>query len=228
MSESSFKREISSFVRREGRISKRQERAMSEYWPKLGLEVANGVPDYAEVFGNASPLVLEIGFGMGGSLVEMAKAHPELNYLGIEVHTNGVGAILADIHDETIPNLRIFKEDAKDVLQSCIANNSLSCIQVFFPDPWHKKKHNKRRLIQPEFVEFLSTKLQVGGELHLATDWQHYAEQMMEVMTASDAFINVNGEGEYLKAQARRPETKFERRGMRLGHGVWDLLFELI
>lgn len=219
-----YLRTIRSFVLRTGRMTPGQERAFAEHWPQKGLQRADGMLDYARVFGREAPVVLEIGFGMGASLVEMAKAAPDRDFIGIEVHRPGVGKLLHAMAEQGVDNIRVYCDDAVEVLQQCIPDSSLACVQIFFPDPWHKKKHNKRRLIQPEFVQQLRRKLQAGGVIHLATDWQDYAEQMLAVMSAAAGFRNLH-EG-YAPRPESRPLTKFEKRGERLGHGVWDLLCE--
>lgn len=219
-------RRIRSFVKRPGRMTEGQKKAYADQWPALGLSVENGLLDYDEVFGRKAPTVLEIGFGMGASLVQMAKDAPELNFIGVEVHRPGVGKLLQLVNDEALSNLRVFEHDAVEVLAQCLPEASLHRVQVYFPDPWHKKKHNKRRLIQPKFVQQLRQKIEIGGVLHLATDWENYAEQMMEVLGEAEDFANVAGVGEYAPRPEYRPKTKFEARGERLGHGVWDLLFE--
>ena len=202
-----------------------QQRAYYANWQRWGLEYAGGALDPVEAFGRAAPLVLEIGFGMGASLVTMAAAAPENDFIGIEVHTPGVGRLLHDMAEQGLQNIRVYRHDAVEVLRDCIADASLDTVQIFFPDPWHKKRHHKRRLIQPPFVELLAARIKPGGLLHLATDWENYAQQMMEVLSASTAFNNTCGEGEYSPRPESRPLTKFEQRGERLGHGVWDLLF---
>lgn len=178
----------------------------------------------SSLFAQNAPLVVEIGFGMGGSLLEMATKAPDLNFLGIEVHQPGVGKLLQGIVEREITNLKIICHDAKEVIEHNLADGAVSKFQIFFPDPWHKKRHNKRRLIQPEFVERLEHKLLPGGQIHLATDWQPYAEHMMEVLSHSEALSNEAGLNEYWE-NPDRPSTKFEARGLRLGHGVWDLCF---
>jgi tRNA (guanine-N7-)-methyltransferase len=204
-----------------------QEKAFAEHWPQKGLQRESGMLNYADVFGREAPVVLEIGFGMGASLVTMAKAAPEKNFIGIEVHRPGVGRLLHLMAEQGVDNIRAYCDDAVEVLAQCIPDASLDGVQIFFPDPWHKKKHNKRRLIQPEFVQKLRKKLKVGGVIHLATDWQDYAEQMLEVMSTAEGFRNQAGKG-YAPRPDSRPLTKFEARGERLGHGVWDLLFEKV
>ncbi len=219
-------RTIRSFVMRAGRTTLGQERALEEVWPTFGLEVKNGKIDLAELFGREADTVLEIGFGMGESLISMAKASPHLNFIGIEVHRPGVGRLLSRVDEEQLTNIRVYSEDAIEVLEHCIADNSLFTLQLFFPDPWHKKKHHKRRIVQPEFAQMIRAKLRVGGCFHMATDWQPYAEHMMEVMEVAQGYENVAGAGEYSPQPEARPVTKFQRRGEKLGHGVWDLIYE--
>lgn len=221
-------RQIRSFVKREGRLTKGQAAAMERSWPTMGLEHASGPVDLAEEFGREADTIVEIGFGMGHSLVAMAAAAPEKNFIGIEVHRPGVGACLMEAEQQDVQNLRVYEHDAVEVFRDCIADESLAGVQVFFPDPWHKKRHHKRRLIQPEFVEKLRTKLRIGGILHLATDWQNYAEHMLEVMQAAEQdgkWENLSTTNDYVPRPEERPLTKFEKRGERLGHGVWDLKF---
>lgn len=226
--EGKYIRKIRSFVKREGRLTKGQAAALERTWPRMGLTYDQGPLNLDEVFGRNAPTVLEIGFGMGKSLVAMAKAAPEKNFIGIEVHRPGVGACLMDAEEAQLTNLRVYEHDAVEVLRDCIADGSLATVQVFFPDPWHKKRHHKRRLIQPEFIEALRPKLAIGGIIHLATDWENYAEHMLEVMTAATKWRNLAADNAYIPRPDERPLTKFEQRGERLGHGVWDLKFERI
>ncbi len=226
--EGKYIRKIRSFVKREGRLTKGQAAALERSWPTMGLTHAQGQLDLVKVFGREAPTVLEIGFGMGKSLVAMAAAAPEKNFIGIEVHRPGVGACLLEAEEQGVTNLRVFEHDAVEILQDCIADESLSTIQVYFPDPWHKKRHHKRRLIQPEFLELIRPKLAVGGILHLATDWENYAEHMLEVLSNAPSWRNLSATGDYIPRPSERPLTKFEQRGERLGHGVWDLKFERI
>jgi tRNA (guanine-N7-)-methyltransferase len=219
-------RTVKSFVLRAGRMTEGQQKAMEDVWPQMGLELQNGKLDLADVFGREAPVVLEIGFGMGDSLIEMAKDQPEKNYIGIEVHRPGVGRILSNAEKAGLTNIRVFCDDAIEVLAQCIPDESLDCIQLFFPDPWHKKRHHKRRIVQPEFAQTLRKKLNVGGVFHMATDWENYAEHMMEVMSVAEGYQNVAGDGQYSPQPEWRPVTKFQKRGERLGHGVWDLMFE--
>lgn len=220
------RRRIKSYVLRTGRMTPGQQQAYQQHWATWGLSIADGMLDAHRVFNRSAPLVLEIGFGMGASLVEMAQAAPEQDFIGIEVHVPGVGKLLHSMEQQQVSNIRVYQEDAVEVLEQCIADASLDRVQIYFPDPWHKKKHHKRRLIQPAFVQRLRQKLQPGGVLHLATDWEHYAEHMMEVMCAAEGFRNVAEPYCFAPRPDYRPVTKFEKRGERLGHGVWDVLFE--
>jgi len=221
---------VKSFVKREGRLTNAQARAIEINWPSKGLSVEQGLLNFDDVFGRTAPTVLEIGFGMGKSLVEMAAAAPENNFIGIEVHRPGVGACLADAEEAAIENLRVFEHDAVEVLAQSIADNSLHRLQLYFPDPWHKTRHHKRRIVQPDFVQNLRSKLAIGGTFHMATDWENYAEYMMEVMTQAQGFENTSSEGPagYVPRPDYRPITKFEVRGQKLGHGVWDLIFKRV
>ncbi|WP_417228211.1 tRNA (guanosine(46)-N7)-methyltransferase TrmB [Amphritea sp.] len=221
-----YMRTVKSFVLRAGRMTEGQQKAMETVWPQMGLELSQGMLDLNQVFGREAPVVLEIGFGMGDSLIEMAKDQPEKNYIGIEVHRPGVGRLLSNVEKEGLTNIRVFCDDAIEVLAQCIPDESLSTLQLFFPDPWHKKKHHKRRIVQLSFAETIRKKLKVGGQLHMATDWENYAEHMMEIMSAAPGYRNVAGDQAYSPQPEWRPVTKFQKRGERLGHGVWDLMFE--
>lgn len=218
-------RAIRSFVIRAGRMTAGQQRALEQMWPRCGIDFEPVITQPSTWFGNEHPITLEIGFGMGDSLAELARLAPERNFLGIEVHEPGVGRLLMKAQEEGLENLRVSKHDAVEVLRQQIADHSIDRILIFFPDPWHKKRHHKRRLIQPDFVQLLASKLRHGGRLHLATDWENYAEQMLEVLGASADFENLAPDGGYSPRPEDRPVTKFERRGHRLGHGTWDLLF---
>lgn len=220
------RRRIRSFVLRTGRMTGGQRRAYDELWPRFGLERKQGLIDPEKLFGNSAPVILEIGFGMGDSLMQMARAAPDHNFIGIEVHRPGVGRLLYLVKQAENTNLRVYCDDAVEVLKSCIPDKSLQRLQLFFPDPWHKKRHNKRRIVQPDFMVLVREKLASGGVFHAATDWEPYAEHMLKVMTQVPGFKNQAGQGQYSEKPDYRPETKFERRGERLGHGVWDLLFE--
>ena len=217
---------VRSYVIRAGRITEGQKAAFDRWWSHYGLSLNNGALEPASVFGRQAPLVLEIGFGMGDSLLAMAQAEPEKDFIGIEVHPPGVGRLINAAGDAGLDNLRVYMADATDVLQDCIPRASIDRFQVYFPDPWHKKKHHKRRLIQLPFVRRVEPLLRPGGILHLATDWEHYAKQMLEVMNAAPGFSNLTDPGPYAERPAFRPLTKFEVRGTGLGHGVWDLLFQ--
>jgi len=219
-------RRIRSFVRRQGRLTKGQQHALDTLWPVMGVEYQAEPLDIASLFGRAAPTVLEIGFGMGTSLVTMAQQNPEQNFIGIEVHSPGVGACLMTAQEEGVNNLRVMCHDAVEVLETMIPDGSLDMVQLFFPDPWHKARHNKRRIVQPVFVELLRSKLKVGGVFHMATDWEPYAEHMLEVMTSLEDWQNLSQDNNYVPRPESRPVTKFEMRGQRLGHGVWDLMFE--
>ncbi|MFM2319091.1 MAG: tRNA ((46)-N7)-methyltransferase TrmB [Pseudomonadota bacterium] len=219
-------RQIKSFVLRQGRLTKGQEQALETAWPQYGIAEAQGLLNFSAIFTNTAPISLEIGFGNGESLAQMARAAPERNFLGIEVHTPGVGHLLHLVQKYQLENVRVMNTDAVDIIQQRIPVGSLDRIQIYFPDPWHKKRHHKRRIIQAEFVSLLATRLQEGGLLHLATDWQDYAQAMAEVLQASPDFYTMNPNGEPFSPRPDfRPLTKFEQRGLRLGHGVWDLLY---
>ena len=221
---------VKSFVKREGRLTNAQARAIEVNWPSKGLSIEQGMLNFEEVFARTAPTVLEIGFGMGKSLVEMAAAAPTNNFIGIEVHRPGVGACLAAAEEAGIENLRVYEHDAVEVLAQSIPDSSLHRLQLYFPDPWHKTRHHKRRIVQPDFVQNLRAKLAIEGTFHMATDWEHYAEYMMEVMTQAQGFENTSSEGPaaYVPRPDYRPITKFEVRGQKLGHGVWDLIFKRV
>ncbi|OTQ36823.1 tRNA (guanosine(46)-N7)-methyltransferase TrmB [Gilliamella apis] len=216
------KRTIRSFVLRQGRLTKGQQQALTHLWPIYGIEYNATLPI---VFEDNKPVVFEIGFGMGASLIEMAKNAPSKNFLGIEVHKPGIGACLMAIEENQLSNLKVMCHDAVEVLENMIPDNSLDKVQIFFPDPWHKARHNKRRIIQPNFVALIHRKLKTDGILHLATDWQHYAEHMLEVLNQAEGFKNLSATNDYIPRPEDRPITKFEKRGQNLGHGVWDLQF---
>lgn len=223
-----FLRRIRSFVRREGRLTQGQQRALDELWPRFGIDHDDKLLDLDTIFGRSAPRVLEIGFGNGASLLKMAQDNPDTDYLGIEVHRPGAGNLLLNIELAGVTNIRVMTDDAVDILKQQIPDASLDLVQLFFPDPWHKKKHHKRRIVQPDFAQLLYKKLKPGGCFHMATDWQHYAEHMLEVMTAAEGFKNLSATNDYVERPESRPLTKFEQRGHRLGHGVWDLMFEKI
>ena len=217
------KRHIRSFVLRQGRVSPAQQRACDELLPRFGIQYAAQPLDLALTFGRNAPKILEIGFGMGDSTATIALEHPENDYLAIEVHTPGVGNLLKLIDAQHISNIRIIRHDAVEVLRDMLGERTLDGVHIFFPDPWHKARHNKRRLIQAPFIARLVQKLKPGGYIHVATDWQNYAEQVLAVLNAEPLLENTASD--YASRPAYRPLTKFEQRGIRLGHGVWDLVF---
>ncbi|GLP98821.1 tRNA (guanine-N(7)-)-methyltransferase [Methylophaga thalassica] len=221
-------RQIRSFVRREGRLTPGQQRALDNHWPVFGIDDDTDLSDLNALFGREAPKIIEIGFGNGASLIEMAKNQPDQDYIGIEVHRPGVGQLLKAIDDEQLRNVRVACTDAVQLIKHRIKNQVLARVQIYFPDPWHKKRHNKRRIIQPEFVNVLADKLEHGGHLHLATDWQDYAEQMLADVSSNTRFQNTSHDNTYIERPDYRPLTKFEQRGHRLGHGVWDLVFKRI
>ena len=214
---------IRSYVLRQGRISKAQQRCLDTLLPVYGIPYSQQPLDLENVFGRTVNTILEIGFGMGETTAAIAQSHPQNDYLAIEVHTPGVGSLLKQIEELGLKNIRIIQHDAVEVLRDMLTGNVLEGIHIFFPDPWHKARHNKRRLIQPEFVAQLVTKLKPGGYIHIATDWQNYAEQVLAVLSCEQSLENVAAD--YAPRPAYRPLTKFEQRGLRLGHGVWDMVF---
>jgi tRNA (guanine-N7-)-methyltransferase len=214
---------IRSFVTRAGRLSVAQARAIEELGPKFCIPYAKAPLDLAASFQRNAPTILEIGFGMGDTTAKIAAAMPEKNFIGVEVHTPGVGSLLKLIGEQELTNLRLIQHDAVEVITHMIAPGSLAGAHIFFPDPWHKARHNKRRLIQGPFIELLMSRIASGGYLHCATDWQDYAEQMLAVLSAEPTLQNTAEN--YAPRPAYRPVTKFENRGLKLGHGVWDLVF---
>ena len=220
---STAQRPIRSYVLRAGRMGSGQVRALAELGPRFVLPFTPAPLNAAVVFGRRAPLMVEIGFGMGQATAQIAAVRPDTDFLGIEVHPPGVGALLQRIDEAGLRNLRLVQHDAVAVVEQMIAPASLAAVLVFFPDPWHKTKHHKRRLIQPPFVALLASRLQPGGRLHCATDWQPYAEQMLEVLSAEPTLVN--SQVGYATRPDYRPLTKFEQRGLQLGHGVWDLVF---
>lgn len=216
-------RPVRSFVLRAGRVGPGQARALAELGPRFVLPFQPTPPDWDALFGRAAPRVLEIGFGMGQATADIAAARPDLDFIGVEVHPPGVGALLRHIGERGLTNIRILQHDAVQVLQQMVVPATLAGVHVYFPDPWHKKRHHKRRLIQPPLVDLLASRLAPGGWLHCATDWEDYAQQMLQVLGDCPALANT-ADG-YAPRPAMRPLTKFEARGLKLGHGVWDLLF---
>ncbi len=223
MDNPAFNRPIRSFVLRQGYMSKGQQRAYDSLLPQLGLSYQPEAQDLDAAFGRCAPKVVEIGFGMGGATADIAQARPDTDYLGIEVHGPGVGSLLKLVDERQLSNVRVIQHDAVEVFTHMLAPASLDGVHVFFPDPWHKKRHNKRRLIQPPFVALLASRIKPGGYLHLATDWEDYAIQMLDVLSQEPSLENT-ADG-YAPRPDYRPLTKFEQRGLRLGHGVWDLVF---
>lgn len=220
-------RRIRSFVLRQGRLTKGQERALETGWPQFGVNYVPTQLDLNQLFGRAqSPKILEIGFGMGDATAKIAQTLPACDFLAVEVHTPGVGSLLKLIQENNLSNVRIIQHDAVEVLSEMLADQSLDGVHIFFPDPWHKKRHHKRRLIQAEFVKLLCAKLKVGAYIHVATDWQEYAEWVLEVLNGETTLKN--SAIDYAEKPSYRPLTKFENRGIKLGHGVWDLVFKRI
>jgi tRNA (guanine-N7-)-methyltransferase len=219
------RRPIRSFVLRAGRVTAAQERALAELWPVFGVEFDGCPIDLDVLFTRRAPRCLEIGFGAGEVISDLAKMHPDTDYLGIEVHRAGVGRLMLRAHEEMLSNLRIVRHDAVEVLAASIPDESFDSILIFFPDPWHKKRHHKRRLIDAPFMDTLTAKLRADGVLRLATDWQEYAEQMLRVGNACGRLESLSDDRTYVERPQFRPPTRFERRGTRLGHGVWDLAY---
>ena len=214
---------IRSYVRRMGRLSQAQERYLNEMMPKIGLPYQASPLSLETAFGRPAPKILEIGCGMGETTAHIAAHHPELDYLGIEVHTPGIGSLCKQIAEKGLTNLRLIQHDAVEVVTHMLPEASLDGVHIYFPDPWPKKRHHKRRLVQSPFIQLLTSRLKPGGYIHCATDWENYAEQMLEVLSAEPMLSNTH-EG-YAPRPDFRPLTKFENRGLRLGHGVWDLIF---
>ncbi|MBA2648411.1 MAG: tRNA (guanosine(46)-N7)-methyltransferase TrmB [Legionella sp.] len=218
-------RTIKSYVLRTGRVSNRQQQGL-DLWLKDYELTCTGMPwCLTTVFGRKADTIVEIGFGMGQSLLSMAQNNPHLNYIGIEVHKAGVGSLAADLHDSQVPNVRIVAHDAVEVFKTQLADNSIAGVQIFFPDPWHKQRHHKRRLIQTEFISLIVNKLVPTGFIHCATDWEEYAQHMLHVLSTSQSLHNTQALNGYAPKPNTRPNTKFEQRGERLGHKVWDLIF---
>jgi tRNA (guanine-N7-)-methyltransferase len=212
-------------MRRQGRATVSQKNALETLWEKYCLDPAQRY-DFKEVFQRQAPLVVEIGFGNGDSLAAMAEANPHLDYLGIEVHKPGLGHLILLLEQKNLSNVRIYHHDAIEILEQQIADHSLAGVQLFFPDPWQKRCHHKRRIVRPSFVELLTQKLMPGGYFHAATDWEHYAKEMLAIISANEKLLNSSKNQTYCERPDYRPLTKFEQRGIRLGHGVWDLIFK--
>lgn len=220
-----IRREIRSFVLRQGKITKGQQNALETFLPIYGVDYQEQLINLNHAFKRDNAKIVEIGFGMGHATWQIAKANPDKDYLGIEVHLPGVGSLLMEIAEHDLHNLRVIRHDAVEVLKKMIPDNSLDGFHIFFPDPWHKKRHHKRRIIQPEFVELLASKLKTGGYIHLATDWEDYAIWMLDILNVNTALHNTSPTNDYIERPDYRPLTKFENRGLKLGHGVWDLVF---
>ncbi|CRD61588.1 tRNA (guanosine(46)-N7)-methyltransferase TrmB [Stenotrophomonas maltophilia] len=220
------RREVRSFVLRQGRFTPAQQRAFDERWPRFGLDYTGQPRDLDATFGRPAHKVLEIGFGNGAALRFAAQHDPSRDYIGIEVHAPGVGRLLNALAEDNADHVRLYHHDAVEVLQNEIADGALDEVRIYFPDPWHKKRHNKRRLLQPAFAELLVRKLRPGGRLHCATDWEDYAEQMWDVLDATAGLVNRAGPRGSVPRPDWRPQTHFETRGQKLGHGVWDLLYD--
>ncbi len=221
-------RAVRSFVRREGRITRAQEQALAELWPLYGIESGVEPVDVTRIFGREAPTIMELGFGNGETLVQLAAGEPNCNFLGVEVYRPGIGRLLRRVRELGLLNVRVFRDDAVDVLTNRMAPESLTKILIFFPDPWPKKRHHKRRLIQPGFARLASERLLVGGTLHVATDWEDYAMHILDVLSHVAGLRNMDGDNGFAQRPGYRPLTKFERRGRALGHRVWDLLFERV
>lgn len=215
-----------SFVLRGGRLTDAQKRALDELWPRFGLPSAPGPLDFESEFGNERPVVVEIGFGNGDATWRMAQAAPGENFVGVEVHRPGVGHLLLKLDEHGLENVRIANEDAVEFLRQRVPNDSLRGVRIYFPDPWPKKRHHKRRLVGADFLAILAQKMMSGAVLHIATDWAPYAEHILAMLGDAPAFRNLSPQGDYCERPAWRPATKYERRGERLGHRVFDLLFE--
>lgn len=220
-------RTIKSFVLRAGRLSPRQKLGLEQYLPQYQLQLTDAPWDWSTSFSRAADVVVEIGFGMGQTLITMAQEAPQYNFLGIEVHQAGIGNLAISLHEQQIENVRIAPYDAVEVLRRGIQERTVAGVNIFFPDPWPKARHHKRRLIQLDFVKLLVSRIRPGGYLHLATDWEDYAEQMLEVLAQNSDLVNLDPNGEFISRPETRPLTKFEQRGLKLGHKVWDLQFRV-
>jgi len=219
-------RRVRSFVLRQGRMSEGQRRMLDLHWRRYGIDHHGGMLDLDQIFARQAPRIVEIGFGMGDSLLQMARSHPQHDFLGIEVHRPGIASLLRGLEQQAITNVRVIRDDAVTVLEHNIARHSLSAVYLYFPDPWPKLRHHKRRIVQPAFIDLVASRLQAGGVFHMATDWEHYAEQALMVLSACPLLANRAGEHRFSERPEYRPLTKFEQRGRRLGHAVRDLIFE--
>lgn len=219
-------RSIKSFVLRQGRLTRAQQNALDQYWQDYGIDYSEQVICFDKLYGNSNDVVVEIGFGNGDSLLQQVINQPQYNFIGIEVHSPGVGHLIHHASHNAVRNLKVIRHDAVEVLEHQIADNSLTQVQLFFPDPWQKKRHHKRRILNPDFIQQIRKKLKQGGLFHMATDWQDYAGQMLKLMDGAEGFYNTAGTGCFAASKGSRCETKFERRGIKLGHGVWDLIYQ--
>jgi len=224
--EVSFRRRIRSFVRRQGRMTEPQRQMLQQLWGRYGVDEGPGLLDLDRLFGRRAARIVEIGFGMGGSLAQMAQQQPQCDYLGIEVHRPGIASLFRLLDQAAITNVRVISADAVEVLENRLPAASLDGIYLFFPDPWPKKRHHKRRIVQPDFMDLVASRLRPGAVFHMATDWEDYALQAMAVISACSGLRNCFGPSRFAPRLPERPLTKFERRGQRLGHGVWDLQFQ--
>lgn len=218
---------IRSFIRRQGRATAGQQNSLDNNWDTYCLDPEKNY-DFSNIFEQDAPLIVEIGFGNGSSLADMAEENPDLNYLGIEVHRPGVGHLMLLLEQKGLKNVRIYHHDAIEILEQKIPDNFLAGVHLFFPDPWQKRRHHKRRIVRPSFTALLNKKLKSGGYFHAATDWEHYAKDMLSTLTAASGIKNTSKENDFCERPGYRPLTKFESRGLRLGHGVWDLIFKKI
>lgn len=219
-------RTIRSFVVRSGRTTEGQRKAMEKNWPRFGIEYTGALIDWESSFSRRAPLWIEIGYGNGAQTAHLAKIHPQINFLGIEIHLPGVGHLLKLADDDQLDNLKLIRHDAVEVLSECVEDSSVDQIMLFFPDPWPKKKHHKRRIVQPDFINLVANKLKPAGRFHLATDWEPYAEWMLESISMHPQLRNTSTSGHFIVPPDYRLLTKFENRGIKKGHGVWDLMFE--
>jgi len=218
---------IKSFALRQGRATAGQQKAIDNNWDDYCLDPDKSY-DFSQVFGREAALIVEIGFGNGSSLAAMAEANPDLNYLGIEVHRPGVAHLMLLLEEKKLTNVKIFHHDAIEILEQKIPDNAIAGVHLFFPDPWHKRRHHKRRIVRPSFIDLLNKKLKMGGYFHAATDWEHYAKEMLKTLSASNSIVNTSPNKSYCERPDYRPLTKFENRGIRLGHGVWDIIFKKV
>lgn len=226
MIETKSHRPIRSFVRRERHLTPAQQRALAESWARFGIDHHKVSADFVTIFGRPAPVMVEIGFGNGAALAAVAAAHPQNNYLGIEVHRPGVGYLLRRLQASGLSNVRVVQADAKEIFETWLPDQSLSIVNIFFPDPWPKKRHHKRRLLQTDFAALILRKLKPGGHLHLATDWQDYAQYMLAALSQVSGLVNVTQDERFSSYINARPQTKYQQRGQRLGHEVWDLIFQ--